>query len=200
MLGFRPSISSLLRQYLVPSQDTVNKSEAPRSPAPPDLASFLETFPSTKTTACYVIASDGSRTAVLEKDYTTAHCRSASDFIVHTNHDTCESTGDSSSGKSKHVGMELMLEESQDRMDGIAHRWRSVVRRQAAKTSGPPWTEGDLDTGVGVTEATVVRWIEEWPVSNECTHFACLMDPARDGRIRWLRAWWEPRDPPTKSD
>ena len=37
----------------------------------------------------------------------------------------------------------------------------------------------------------VVEMIQKYPTTNECTHFACVMDPI-DGSISWCRRWRQP--------
>jgi hypothetical protein len=55
-------------------------------------------------------------------------------------------------------------------------RWNTLLKRRAATLEeGPP----------SVRESTLVRWVQKYPVMNECTHFGCLMDP-KTGGIRWI--------------
>lgn len=98
LLGVRRSVSSLLRQYLIP----------PPPPRTPKTGLFTRLFKSTKscpcssvasldyisatlprvpTTAAYLIFSDGSKTLVVEKDHRTAVAASSTSFIVATNSD-----------------------------------------------------------------------------------------------------------------
>ena len=83
LLGYRPSISSILRQQLLPSQTSSHRAKA----TTPTLESIEQTLPSTSTTAAYLIFSDGDRTITMEKDHHTATVRSSSNFIVAVNHD-----------------------------------------------------------------------------------------------------------------
>jgi len=45
-----------------------------------------------------------------------------------------------------------------------------------------------------MTEKTLTKWIEQDPVTNESTHFGCIMDP-KTGSIIWLK-----RGPDVESD
>lgn len=98
LLGIRRSISSLLRQCIlpVPLQRTSfplwlwpwRKSRGDLSARPPDsLDDVVGRMPETPTTAAYLIFSDGALTVTMEKDYRSAVVRSSSSFIVITNHD-----------------------------------------------------------------------------------------------------------------
>ncbi len=86
LLGYRPSISSILRQQLLPSQTSSRRPKA----TTPTLESIEQTLPSTSTTAAYLIFSDGDRTVTMEKDHHTATVQSSSAFIVATNHDEAQ--------------------------------------------------------------------------------------------------------------
>lgn len=46
-----------------------------------------------------------------------------------------------------------------------------------------------------ITLATLKRWIQADPVTNNCTHFSCIMDP-KMGEIRWM----ESLDPPEEDE
>ena len=37
----------------------------------------------------------------------------------------------------------------------------------------------------------VIEMVQKYPTVNECTHFACVMDPV-EGRVVWCRRWMEP--------
>lgn len=86
LLGYRPSISSILRQQLLPSQTSSHRAKA----TTPTLKSIEQTLPSTSTTAAYLIFSDGDRTITMEKDHHTAMVRSSGSFIVALNHDEAQ--------------------------------------------------------------------------------------------------------------
>lgn len=101
LLGVRRSISSLLRQYILPEPtgqpvrrlwhrswpwrkaDDSSHSETP-TPRWKSLAEITTKLPSQPTTAAYLIFSDGKSTVTMEKDYKTAVVRSSSSFIVTT--------------------------------------------------------------------------------------------------------------------
>lgn len=193
LLGIRPSISSHLRSFFLPS------SRQPEVELP-TFDELTARLPSTPTTAAYIIASDGTRTSIFEKDRVTARIRSSTSFVVATNHDVSpERSGDGSGhdepppspGKTAQVaGMQELIDESIDRKKCIQHEWQSHIDR--SKRRNPGLSNDQL----AVTEKKLVKMIQRWPITNECTHFACIMDPT-EGEILWCRRWMEPIEDPT---
>ena len=188
LLGLRPSISSILRQCLLPStkQGRVLSN---------NLKSVEKHLPNTKTTAAYLIFSDGYRTMTMEKDHKTADIRSSADFIVTTNHDVAEegksqsekqeSDGNASSRVQQATGMEVLVEESTSRKACMVRlyekaRKRSLDRRSSRKNA----------SDARVTEDQVVEWMNKYPIKNEETHYATVMDPQR-GETLWTRVYPE---------
>ncbi|KAJ0414407.1 beta subunit of N-acylethanolamine-hydrolyzing acid amidase-domain-containing protein [Aspergillus carlsbadensis] len=110
LLGFKRSISSILRQTIIPSKLSKpgwlsyiwlwnrNRSRQPLNTLPLDQT--VSHILSTPSTACYLILSDGRETYVLEKDYRTTTVESSSSFIVATNND--RSTAVPRSGPTDH--------------------------------------------------------------------------------------------------
>ena len=86
LLGYRPSISSILRQQLLPSQTSTHRAKATTA----TLRSIEKTLPSTRTTAACLIFSDGERTIIMEKDNHTATVQSSGAFDVAVNHDEAQ--------------------------------------------------------------------------------------------------------------
>ncbi|KAL9098826.1 MAG: hypothetical protein Q9163_005581 [Psora crenata] len=184
LLGFRPSISSLLRQYLLPSPSM--SSYHPIRDA--NLASVVRHLPTTVTTAAYIILCDGENTVVLEKDRANAVVMPSVDFIVATNHDAAEESSarkapamaNRNSTTMQLTGMDLLVEESIDRKAAICELQRKTLRRRsrasAKRRDAPPQ---------GIMERDVVRWMNKYPITNEETHFATIMDP-KAGKIIWI--------------
>ena len=184
LLGFRPSISSLLRQQLLPSQKSSRRSTATN----PTLKSIERTLPSTTTTAAYLIFSDGDRTITMEKDYRTAMVKSSSDFIVATNHDAAEeiSPGSQSqpepdsSNTLEATGMQGLVDDSVHRKDLAKKLWNKSLKKTRRRISPQK-----------LTKDTVVGWIDTYPISNEETHYATIMDP-KVGKVAWVERYLEP--------
>ncbi|KAK2763086.1 hypothetical protein FQN54_009720 [Arachnomyces sp. PD_36] len=150
LLGIRQSISSLLRQYIIPPTQTRGGvfsriafwGKALSNSSPLSLSSIATTLPKTPTTAAYLIFSDGLSALTLEKDYTSATIDSSSSFIVATNCDASagaalnpRSVGEGSS----HFGLEMvtgvsvamadLIEESDERRRCMQTRWDRKVHQ-----------------------------------------------------------------------
>jgi len=229
LLGRRPSVAALLRAYIVPAAPRRARGKAAASvaaaPEAPELAELERTFPGVPSTAAYVVASDGARTTVFEKDRSGAAVRSSRAFIVATNHDAAmepaiaahaaaaAAASDGGAGARRDApvtaelrigGVELrdgavlldMLAESLDRAGCMRAKWEEVERRfgeagRAAAGGERRAGEKEEREEPWVDQDTVVRWLCEYPTTNEMTHFACVMDPT-NGEIVWSRRWEEP--------
>ena len=186
LLGFRPSISSLLRQCLLPSM-----ASQPRFAHIDGVQAVEQQFPAIVTTAAYVIASDGDRTIVLEKDRADAVVMPSCDFVVATNHDTREETREEAASSSADAdntalqitGMEGLVEESIYRKKIICDlREKTLRKKDRMKPRNP-------DRAVhGITKRDVIKWMNTYPITNEETHYATIMDP-RAGNILWAQRY-----------
>jgi hypothetical protein len=93
LLGVRQSISSLLRQYILPSPQSRSffgrffGRFRRRETNPYELQRISSTLPRTPTTAAYLILCDGKKALVLEKDHRSAVTLESTSFIVATNSD-----------------------------------------------------------------------------------------------------------------
>ena len=181
LLGARASISSLLRNYLIPP---LERSSAPR-PNPPMLASIEREIPAVATTAAYLIFSDGARTIAIEKDHHTAVVRSSTDFVVITNHDEAEELAPQAWTESQShahaalqmTGMQGLVEDSKYRKGCATRLWKKSAK--------------DFRGSKSVPQHRVIRWIERYPITNEETHYAVVMD-ATEGSIVWSKRHLEP--------
>ena len=189
LLGLRPSIASILRQYLLPPDnprsDTRSNGEDLKSgETPPTELSIIERdLPKNPSSAAYLIFSDGDRTITMEKDHRTAATRSAYDFISITNHDiSAETARDSQSDPSVllETGMQALVEESSERQDCVAKLWNSSMRRASRRGAGCQVRKKDM-----------VRWLNTYPITNEETHFATIMDP-KAGEVAWMKQYISP--------
>ena len=184
LLGFRPSISSLLRRYLFSS------SSSPYDPSRTStLESILRHLPGTTTTAAYIILCDGDQTLILEKDRATARTLSSADFVVVTNHDVSEESHGSTSSSSSNrqdpspqlTGMDVLIEENMSRKGTVCNLWEKASSRSKRSKS----TMANTSSG-SVTTSDVIDWMKTYPINNEETHFATIMDP-KSGRIVWTQ-------------
>ena len=194
LLGIRPAISSILRQVLLPTSISPSNVKSLGS----TLDSIERNLPSMKTTATYLIFSDGERTITMEKDNHTAVVRSSKEFIVTTNHDQAdelrpksEIAAQDASGRTLQVtGMEGIVEDSIVRKEAAVKRWEQQSR--AAKRASRNSSE---DQPVCLTTKKVVEWVESYPTANEETHFAVVMDP-KEGKMIYARRYLYPIKPP----
>ena len=183
LLGYRPSISALLRRQLF----------APIVPRIDDIASNLPSVPST---AAYLIISDGNQTMVIEKDHRTASLRRRKDFIVATNHDQENENQQAIIQNAQDASIVFeteILMESMTRKMCVREKWRNAVIKAVDKDPGESdaLDGGDADLGVSVKRHEVIKWLGAWPVTNECTHFAVVMDP-KEGKVVWLKRFLGP--------
>ncbi|KAL2870093.1 uncharacterized protein BJX67DRAFT_306096 [Aspergillus lucknowensis] len=128
LLGWRRSISSVLRQVIIPSRPRNGLARrvlsglgwlflslfvGGRKKQAVNEASLTETVSRilrTPSTACYLVLCDGQRAYVLEKDYKTRTVESSSSFIVATNSDRkvgYPQAGDHST-REQHTGASLV--------------------------------------------------------------------------------------------
>lgn len=189
LLGRRPSIASTMRGLLLPSSSGRGDGHVDT------LTTIQQRLPSLPSTAAYMTFNDGDRAMVMEKDRVTAHTSSSSSFIVITNHDASSdhnpaaSANDGDSAKLALTGMDDLVEESQSRKQCIESKWKKAEAafRRRSKNS----RRGKEDTAVRVTTSQLIKWVEAWPTTNECTHFATIMDPVA-GDFVYVRRYLEP--------
>ena len=149
-------------------------------------------FPSTVTTAAYIILCDGERTVVLEKDRASAVNLASDEFVVATNHDVADEGGDRNppvaTDKSKALqvtGMDTLVEESIDRKKKICQmRTKTLQRRQRTRT------RRQREESKRIRRQDVISWMNAYPITNEETHFATIMDP-KTGDITWIQRFIE---------
>ncbi|KAI3400769.1 hypothetical protein diail_1978 [Diaporthe ilicicola] len=187
LLGRRPSISSTLRSALLPSSSGHDEGHVET------LTTIQQRLPSLPSTAAYMIFSDGDRTLVMEKDRVTAHTSTSSSFIVITNHDASSDNDparatDGDSAKLALTGMDELVEESQARKQCIESKWKKA---EAAFRRRNKNRRDEEDTAVNVTKSELVKWVGAWPTTNECTHYATIMDPV-SGDFVYVRRYLGP--------
>jgi hypothetical protein len=65
----------------------------------------------------------------------------------------------------------------------------------ATNSSSSADTDTEEDIQVTATKQEVIKWVLKWPTTNECTHFAAVLDPA-EGKVAWVRRMIEPVESP----
>lgn len=173
LLGVQPSISSILRQHLLHPDLH-----------PPTINNITKSISKTRSAPCYIILCSGTETTVIQKDLVNAQTQSSTDFIVHTNHDFTPTDPSSQANNQKEsssiLGMETLVEESEERKDCILGKWTALAKRQQRE-----FKRGKGRESPAIFEQTLQKWVKAYPIMNECTHFGCILDPGT-GTIRWL--------------
>ena len=181
-MGFQPSISSLLRGYVIPSLSSDLFQF--------DISAIKRDLPSLKTTAAYLIFSDGDDAIVLEKDHHNALVRSAADFIVATNHDEAEENATHSFKATHENSFKTLLDGivvgSISRKATVLKLWEKTSRNTKRNPSKKARVH-DNDANKEI----VIGWMNADPILNEETHFATVMDP-KYGKVVWTRRYLEP--------
>jgi len=165
----------------------------------PTLDVVSRELPSITTTAAYLIFCDGEQAVTLEKDYNTAIMQSASNFIVVTNHDRVQELGSSKwrpnhveptqernvAGLMDKIAMHELVAESTARKGCMTKLWEcSAKSGDSGKRS-----KGGRNA---ITQNTVSGWLNNYPITNESTHYALLMDP-KAGKIVWVKHYPDPQ-------
>ena len=176
----------MLRQYLLPLPDYWQRHTVEDS-----LPIIGQQFPSIVTTAAYVIMSDGDRAVVFEKDRASAVTILSEEFVVATNHDAIEETSkqdpstplESKSTALRLTGMEGLIEESIDRKGILCNLWKRTLRSRSRGKSQMPNAKTKY-----VRTADIIKWLNTYPITNEETHYATIMDP-KAGVFIWTHRY-----------
>ncbi|KAF1847851.1 uncharacterized protein K460DRAFT_277487 [Cucurbitaria berberidis CBS 394.84] len=214
LLGFRPSISTILRGFLIPEtvpikQDGPTHNDSAISfqlaARPPfSLSDPNSNLQNMLTTAAYLIFCTGEETLILEKDLHTARISRSFAFITVTNHDTSyEASSHAQSQHAAHtqtkqpflgIGMQDLIDESIHRKACLVQKWEAHQQRQkrifVRDDVHPDARRMGEATAVGIRVQKLKKWMLEYPVSNEETHFVCIMDPD-EGVVKWVRCFEE---------
>ncbi|CRJ97164.1 hypothetical protein BN1723_009504 [Verticillium longisporum] len=207
LFGLRPSISSILRSVILNQRRWPLSETSLSDNAPTPLVSLVNQLAKEATSPCYLTLCDGKESAVIEKDVHTGKIKTSNQFIVQANHDTHGSRccgpkpspdSDPSEPQTTLLGAELFLEDSNERMDMMQQQW--LLHTVGSRNDSHSETEKDEPNGQclgegtehrevrptkGVREKALQAWMMEFPIINECTHYACIMDP-QTGGIRWI--------------
>lgn len=194
LLGWRRSISSELRQFLLPRRGRNGwewwcYADVLRKVGGEDTANTL------RSTACYLCFSDGKETTVVEKDLVTAVMRSSSDFIVITNNDVEMEDGSTREGREQDEqpaapteALAVIVEDALDRRQRAEHNYINM-RVSKGKDSAFNGVNEEWRTMLEVMD--IVHLVQKYPTTNECTHYACVMDPLK-GTVTWCGRWRKP--------
>jgi hypothetical protein len=168
------------------------------------------------STACYLCFSSGRETTVIEKDLNTATLRSSKSLVVVTNADaeTGEESNDAHDDDdnddddntqfyleakpvahetvSPATALEELLEDANERKACAERNYRKLVRRRSRTSRAGSAREVNPEASILLPAVDdIVEMVQEHPTSNECTHFAAVMDPIA-GKFAWCRYWRRP--------
>ncbi|KAJ5851330.1 uncharacterized protein N7529_010715 [Penicillium soppii] len=210
LLGLRQSITSFLRQLLIPTATIVRDGLSNTS----TIDEIIAKVPAIRSTAAYLIFCDGSKTVAMEKDYRTAVIRSSNSFIITTNHDqdpspaTTEAIAKDTGYAGLRSGSDMqtmadLIDESKERQASMQSKWdrrmkqgasqRGIRNRRVTESSQSGTKalhmkktsiEENQEPEVSITLGTALRWLWSYPIVNEDTHYAVLMDPVK-GRFKY---------------
>ncbi|KAF7548518.1 hypothetical protein G7046_g8655 [Stylonectria norvegica] len=211
LLGFRPSISSIIRSTIFNPQQWASDSPDGIGSSSPLIAQ-AQKLAAVTSSPCYLTLCDGHHGVIIEKDLIQGRIRTAEQFIVQTNHDSKDAAcfGDSVAWDTATEALppqnELWLRDSTDRMDVIQSKWTEhssgiaavVDKAQLQGCTGDSinhekGTQENMEIGAGaVTEGALRDWMKDERISNNFTHFACILDPIT-GKVRWLERGHVPK-------
>lgn len=213
LLGFRPSIAARLRDFVVPAALPIEQEERSRydsaisfqlSAQPLFQPSDITNLREITTTAAYLIFCTGEETIVLEKDLRTTNTSRSSAFITATNHDRAyELNANTQAEHTSHrktkqyflgIGMQDLIDESIDRKACLVKKWETHLSRQRRKIvrhdASPDARRRGEDVAAGISIQELKKWVLQYPICNEETHFVCIMDPVK-GVVTWVRCFQE---------
>jgi hypothetical protein len=205
LLGWKPSVASILRDFIVPRTRMGKGRETMEHGCEVDdqplygQGDVCNRLPMVRSTAAYLIFCTPDEAIILEKDRRTGKIQKSSDFIAVTNHDASYDTQhDADHTEASHaahaktammgIGMEDLVDESIDRKRCLVEKWESWSHNQTQYWRRRKITSAERDGGVPLEELKL--WMQAYPTSNEQTHFVCIMDPA-EGAIRWVKRYAE---------
>jgi hypothetical protein len=218
LVGWRRGICSVLRGFLLPRGRSAVDAGARDLPS---YAEIVEDFSCPNrplfSTACYLCFSSGRETTIIEKDLMTAKQRFSAQFIVVTNadvdddDDTAEAEPRKEARSKRSGGMSRssekappppatalgeLIEDANERKLCAEKNYRRLLRRRskALRQGSGGGSEYPADSPAFLPSVEdIVELVQKYPTTNECTHFAAVLDPL-EGRIAWCRYWLEPAD------
>ncbi|TFK25142.1 hypothetical protein FA15DRAFT_591146 [Coprinopsis marcescibilis] len=175
LLGWRPSISSQLRTFLL-------------SPGPaPTLAQVAEVLAQSTSSPCYLTFCSPTSVMLVEKDLRTAVVHESDNFLSVTNHDKAME------GWTQEDWHRIITEEGIPDVGGVHDIMKDSIERKECMSNLWKTTIGADGTAAGpsasspVTVGDVKQWLRTYPIRNETTHFSCIMDPsAPGGGLVWV--------------
>jgi len=192
VLGFRRSISSVLRRILLdpapaPGAQPVALGE---SLGEGHIATILKELSESHGTAAYIILCTPQKVFVVEKDHGSAQVRDSDVFLTAYNHDfadegnpflLAEAAEELVNSGGDAIGMADLVAYSLDRkahLDRLYSKKVKACRRRVTR---------ELNRDM-VTFKDVMTFVRDREICNEETHYAVVMDPS-SGAILWRRVY-----------
>lgn len=192
LLGWRPSIASVLRNTLLATNERNGWLKSLRNRGQLTYEDVKLTMPWLTTTACYLTFSNGTETTIIEKDRVTGRVRSSTEFVIATNHDLRtedrSSADDDTSQFASALGDFIDESESEERSRCMRDNYNGLREAQSDKAQLAAGPAGEVESAAVPTKEDIVQLVQLYPTTNECTHFACVMDP-REGAVVWCGRW-----------
>jgi hypothetical protein len=198
VLGFRQSISSVLRCILLDPGSSTNEknkedagdqaSDNQQEGNVPEVSAILSNLSTSQSTSAYLIFCTPERVYVVEKDNRSASIRSSGSFLAAYNHDVSDEFDESELATTAEqigatmnntTGMRDLAAYSLERANHLNSLWLSRIKscRRQFKREGQELTMGDVE-----------RFVRDREISNEETHYTVIMDP-QSGRVIWRRSY-----------
>ena len=196
LLGWRRSVSSVLRGYLLGEEEKQKKGQkknidegyhelGSNDSEPPDIDTILEELAHSASTSAYLVFCTPEKAYSVEKDNRTALVESSGEFLTTCNHDIADETDPSRIHAVAQTvagqGMAAIVDDSLERKKTVEKEWKKCLRarRKLQGVNGP-------DKAVTVDD--VLRMIGHEYITYGGTHYAVIMDP-EFGRFLWRRAY-----------
>ncbi|KAB5543073.1 beta subunit of N-acylethanolamine-hydrolyzing acid amidase-domain-containing protein [Coniochaeta sp. 2T2.1] len=195
VLGLRPSISSVLRRYLLNEPQTCPKKKTEKASTPTafNIHTIMTELSTCPSTSAYLIFCNPQSIFILEKDNNKCFARTSDGFLTAYNHDAVDEKDPlalaetarqlSAQKRATTTGMEEIVEFSCDRKRVLDKIHDRCVKRHRKRF-------GRHDNGDAVGMEDVLKFLNDrdrWIV-NEETHYAVVMDP-KTGDVVWRRAY-----------
>ncbi|KAK1771949.1 beta subunit of N-acylethanolamine-hydrolyzing acid amidase-domain-containing protein [Phialemonium atrogriseum] len=210
VLGRRPSISSVLRSYIIPRVGSeaaggpgggdksqfggwgkkggkAKRSEPDDSSDFPSIERTLAELSSAPSTSAYLVLCTPQAAHLVEQDHRTASVRASGSLLVGCNHDC---TDEDNAAALEAAARDLAEHETATGMDVIIQssidrkcRVDEIVREALARRRRELRRQ---EWAVAVEDVLAV--LQDPEVSNSDTHYAAIMDP-QNGKILWRRVY-----------
>ncbi|KAI9147136.1 Acid ceramidase [Paramyrothecium foliicola] len=178
VLGFRRSISSVLRGFLLDTSEE-KATQGPKDVAESRMDSILSDLTHSRSTAAYLIFCTPQKVFIVEKDNGHASVRDSDLFLAAHNHDASDEADPSelehaAEGEDA-IGMADIIRYSREKKMHLDHLWTKRMQTCQRRTSRP---------GGVVSVNDVIKMVSDDRISNDQTHYAVVMDP-KQGTVIW---------------